>query len=165
MITGSAHFRSEVAAFRAERAITRAGRRQGAGARRRRLGRVRVTVLVGGVGGARFLLGVKALPDVDVTAVVNVGDDIWLHGLRICPDLDTCMYTLGGGIDTERGWGRAEETLGRRATSWPPTAPTPTGSASATATPPPTSSAPGCSARATRSRTSPRRCATAGSPA
>ena len=69
-----------------------------------------VTVLVGGVGGARFLLGVRELPDVEVTAVVNVGDDIWLHGLRICPDLDTCMYTLGGGIDTERGWGRAGET-------------------------------------------------------
>ena len=69
-----------------------------------------VTVLVGGVGGARFLLGVRELPDVEVTAVVNVGDDIWLHGLRICPDLDTCMYTLGGGIDTERGWGRSGET-------------------------------------------------------
>ena len=67
-------------------------------------------MLVGGVGGARFLLGVRELPDVEVTAVVNVGDDIWLHGLRICPDLDTCMYTLGGGIDPERGWGRAGET-------------------------------------------------------
>ena len=71
---------------------------------------MKVTVLVGGVGGARFLLGVRELPDVEVTAVVNVGDDIWLHGLRICPDLDTCMYTLGGGIDTERGWGRSGET-------------------------------------------------------
>ncbi|HEY4420541.1 MAG TPA: 2-phospho-L-lactate transferase [Pseudonocardia sp.] len=81
---------------------------------------MRVTVLVGGVGGARFLLGVKAalgLPAVgpgdsehEVTAVVNVGDDVWMHGLRICPDLDTCMYTLGGGIDQERGWGRAGET-------------------------------------------------------
>jgi len=80
-------------------------------------------VLAGGVGGARFLLGLKAalgLPPVGppadpstghvITAVVNTGDDIWLHGLRICPDLDTCMYTLGGGIDTERGWGRAGET-------------------------------------------------------
>ncbi|GAA5150666.1 2-phospho-L-lactate transferase [Pseudonocardia eucalypti] len=72
--------------------------------------------LVGGVGGARFLLGVKAalgLPgntEHQVTALVNVGDDVWLHGLRICPDLDTCMYTLGGGIDPERGWGRADET-------------------------------------------------------
>jgi LPPG:FO 2-phospho-L-lactate transferase len=83
---------------------------------------VKVTVLVGGVGGARFLLGVKAalgLPPVgpgpddaphQVTAVVNVGDDVWMHGLRICPDLDTCLYTLGGGIDPERGWGRAGET-------------------------------------------------------
>jgi LPPG:FO 2-phospho-L-lactate transferase len=85
---------------------------------------VRVTVLVGGVGGARFLLGVKAALGIgengvgaapsasghEITAVVNVGDDIWLHGLRICPDLDSCMYTLGGGIDTERGWGRAGET-------------------------------------------------------
>ena len=77
---------------------------------------MKVTVLVGGVGGARFLLGVKELlgagPEIDagVTAVVNVGDDIWLHGMRICPDLDTCMYTLGGGIDPERGWGRKGET-------------------------------------------------------
>ncbi|HSL09040.1 MAG TPA: 2-phospho-L-lactate transferase [Pseudonocardiaceae bacterium] len=81
---------------------------------------MKVVVLVGGVGGARFLLGVKAalgLPPVgtgagehEITAVVNTGDDIWLHGLRICPDLDTCMYTLGGGIDAERGWGRADES-------------------------------------------------------
>ncbi|QYN34861.1 2-phospho-L-lactate transferase [Pseudonocardia sp. DSM 110487] len=81
---------------------------------------MRVTVLVGGVGGARFLLGVKAalgLPatgegdsEHEITAVVNVGDDVWMHGVRICPDLDTCMYTLGGGIDTERGWGRVGET-------------------------------------------------------
>jgi LPPG:FO 2-phospho-L-lactate transferase len=42
--------------------------------------------------------------------LVNTGDDVWMHGLRICPDLDTCMYTLGGGIDTGRGWGRAGET-------------------------------------------------------
>ncbi len=73
---------------------------------------VKVTVLVGGVGGARFLQGLKSLlgEDDEITAVVNVGDDVWMHGLRICPDLDTCMYTLGGGIDTERGWGRIAET-------------------------------------------------------
>ena len=83
---------------------------------------VNVVVLAGGVGGARFLLGVKqalGLPPVgpadkpgqhQITAVVNTGDDIWLHGLRVCPDLDTCMYTLGGGIDAERGWGRAGES-------------------------------------------------------
>jgi LPPG:FO 2-phospho-L-lactate transferase len=72
---------------------------------------VRVVVLAGGVGGARFLLGVRAaVPAAEVTALVNTGDDVTLHGLRICPDLDTVMYTLGGGIDTERGWGRAGET-------------------------------------------------------
>ncbi|NNH69703.1 2-phospho-L-lactate transferase [Nocardia uniformis] len=72
---------------------------------------MRIAVLVGGVGGARFLQGVRELlPDADVTAIVNVGDDVWMHGLRICPDLDTCMYTLGGGIDTERGWGHANES-------------------------------------------------------
>jgi LPPG:FO 2-phospho-L-lactate transferase len=42
--------------------------------------------------------------------VVNVGDDVTLHGLRICPDLDSVMYTLGGGADPERGWGRVGET-------------------------------------------------------
>jgi len=42
--------------------------------------------------------------------VANTGDDIWLHGLKVCPDLDTVMYTLGGGIDAERGWGRTDET-------------------------------------------------------
>ncbi len=44
------------------------------------------------------------------TAVVNVGDDAWMYGVRICPDLDTCMYTLGGGIDPDRGWGHRDET-------------------------------------------------------
>jgi LPPG:FO 2-phospho-L-lactate transferase len=81
---------------------------------------MKVVVVVGGVGGARFLLGVKAAlglpasgaadPPHEITAIVNTGDDVWLHGLRICPDLDTCMYTLGGGIDPERGWGRTGET-------------------------------------------------------
>lgn len=87
---------------------------------------MKVTVLVGGVGGARFLQGVRDLlghtpfPEVlasgrspsphEVTAIVNVGDDAWMHGVRICPDLDTCMYTLGDGIDPERGWGRRAET-------------------------------------------------------
>ncbi|HEV7757306.1 MAG TPA: 2-phospho-L-lactate transferase CofD family protein, partial [Mycobacteriales bacterium] len=70
---------------------------------------MRITVLAGGVGGARFLQGVRAVSD-DVTAVVNTADDVTLHGLRVCPDLDSVMYTLGGGIDTGRGWGRADET-------------------------------------------------------
>ena len=42
--------------------------------------------------------------------MVNIGDDAWMFGVRICPDLDTCMYTLGGGIDPERGWGHRNET-------------------------------------------------------
>lgn len=85
---------------------------------------MKVTVLVGGVGGARFLLGVQQFLGLgqfagaatgpggehELTAVVNVGDDAWMHGVRICPDLDTCMYTLGGGIDPERGWGHRDET-------------------------------------------------------
>jgi LPPG:FO 2-phospho-L-lactate transferase len=72
---------------------------------------VRITVLAGGIGGAKFLRGVRAAcPSDDVTAIVNTGDDVTLHGLRICPDLDSVMYTLGGGNDSERGWGRAGET-------------------------------------------------------
>jgi LPPG:FO 2-phospho-L-lactate transferase len=72
----------------------------------------RVTVLSGGVGGARFLQGLLTVPawGEDVTVVANTADDLWLHGLKVCPDLDTVMYTLGGGLDTERGWGRRDES-------------------------------------------------------
>jgi LPPG:FO 2-phospho-L-lactate transferase len=72
-------------------------------------------VLSGGIGGARFLTGllhhhaVSGSP-AEVTVVANTADDIWLHGLKVCPDLDTVMYTLGSGIDTDRGWGRTDET-------------------------------------------------------
>jgi LPPG:FO 2-phospho-L-lactate transferase len=72
---------------------------------------MRITVLAGGVGAARFLRGLKAAaPDADITVIGNTGDDITLFGLHISPDLDTVMYTLGGGISEERGWGRADET-------------------------------------------------------
>jgi LPPG:FO 2-phospho-L-lactate transferase len=75
---------------------------------------MRIVVLAGGIGGARFLAGVRKWAEgrdgTKVTAVVNVGDDVTLHGLRICPDLDSVMYTLGGGADPERGWGRVGET-------------------------------------------------------
>jgi LPPG:FO 2-phospho-L-lactate transferase len=72
---------------------------------------VQIVTLAGGVGGARFLRGLRAAaPEADITAVVNTGDDVTMHGLRICPDLDTVVYTLGGGIDEERGWGRAGES-------------------------------------------------------
>ena len=67
-------------------------------------------MLSGGVGGARFLLGLRALGH-EVTVIGNTGDDVTLLGLRICPDLDTVMYTLGDGISAERGWGRENETF------------------------------------------------------
>jgi LPPG:FO 2-phospho-L-lactate transferase len=77
-----------------------------------------IVVLAGGIGGARFLSGVRAVAErrtvagdpTTVTAIVNVGDDVTMHGLRICPDLDSVMYTLAGAADTDRGWGREGET-------------------------------------------------------
>ncbi|MEY9849251.1 LPPG:FO 2-phospho-L-lactate transferase [Streptacidiphilus sp. BW17] len=73
---------------------------------------MRITVLAGGIGGARFLRGLKAaVGETDeITVIGNTGDDIHLFGLKVCPDLDTVMYTLGGGIHEEQGWGRADET-------------------------------------------------------
>ena len=75
----------------------------------------RITVLSGGVGGARFLQGLLRLimrtgAPTSVTVVANTADDIWVHGLKVCPDLDTVMYTLGDGIDPDRGWGRRQES-------------------------------------------------------
>lgn len=86
---------------------------------------MQVTVLAGGYGGARFLSGLRAVLGEDqpahqgapataahdIAAVVNTADDIVLHGLNISPDLDTVMYTLGGGLDAERGWGRSDEAF------------------------------------------------------
>ncbi|WP_315097969.1 2-phospho-L-lactate transferase [uncultured Cellulomonas sp.] len=72
---------------------------------------MRITVLSGGVGGARFTRGLRALlPAADVTVVANTGDDLWLHGVRVCPDLDTLMYTLGGAVQEDQGWGRRDES-------------------------------------------------------
>jgi LPPG:FO 2-phospho-L-lactate transferase len=63
------------------------------------------------VGAARYLRGlIRVVDPGEVTAIVNTGDDLTLHGLRICPDLDTVTYTLADGIDPERGWGLAGET-------------------------------------------------------
>ncbi|MBM6577835.1 2-phospho-L-lactate transferase [Microvirga sp. SRT01] len=71
---------------------------------------MKVVVLTGGVGGAKLVLGLQhALPPGDLTAVVNVGDDFTHLGLRVCPDLDTLLYTLAGKSNTEQGWGRAGE--------------------------------------------------------
>ncbi|MFD8951877.1 2-phospho-L-lactate transferase [Streptomyces xanthophaeus] len=73
---------------------------------------MRIVVLAGGIGGARFLRGLKsAVPDADITVIGNTGDDIHLFGLKVCPDLDTVMYTLGGGINEDQGWGRLDESF------------------------------------------------------
>ena len=78
---------------------------------------MRVAVLTGGVGGARFLRGlVDAVDPADVTAIVNVGDDLDVLGLAVSPDLDSVLYALAGLADEERGWGRAEETWNALAT-------------------------------------------------
>lgn len=73
---------------------------------------LRIAALAGGVGGARFLEGLlAAAPGAEVTVIGNVGDDITLHGLRVCADLDTVMYTLGGGIHPQQRWGRDDESF------------------------------------------------------
>ena len=70
-----------------------------------------ITALAGGVGAARMLSGLLAeVPANEITAVVNTGDDLVLHGLHISPDLDTVMYTLAGAINPDTGWGLAGET-------------------------------------------------------
>ena len=70
-----------------------------------------ITVLSGGTGAARYLAGqLVAAPHEDVTAVVNVADDVEMHGLHVSPDIDTVIYTLSGAIDPVRGWGLAAET-------------------------------------------------------
>ena len=70
-----------------------------------------ITALAGGVGAARFLAGLVTVVDPsDITVVVNTGDDTELHGLWICPDLDTVTYTLAGAINPDTGWGLAGET-------------------------------------------------------
>jgi LPPG:FO 2-phospho-L-lactate transferase len=72
---------------------------------------MKVVVLSGGIGGARFLRGlVEAVDPAGVTAIVNVGDDVEVLGLSVSPDLDSVLYALAGIADEERGWGRAQET-------------------------------------------------------
>ena len=72
---------------------------------------MQIVILAGGVGGSKFVLGVRrAYPTAELAVIANTADDITLHGLRICPDLDTIMYTLGGGADSGRGWGRDDES-------------------------------------------------------
>jgi LPPG:FO 2-phospho-L-lactate transferase len=71
----------------------------------------RVTILTGGVGGAKLALGLcHAIPAADVTAIVNTGDDFTHLGLAISPDVDTLLYTLSGKANPVQGWGRADES-------------------------------------------------------
>lgn len=72
-----------------------------------------VLAVCGGVGGAKLALGLQhALPPGELATLVNTGDDFTHLGLRICPDLDTVLYTLAGVVHPQQGWGRAEETFG-----------------------------------------------------
>src|ERR1051325_10748581 len=72
----------------------------------------RIVALAGGVGGSRFARGLHAaLPDAQVTVVVNTGDDVTLHGLRVSPDVDTVLYALSGVVDEKRGWGPRGDTF------------------------------------------------------
>jgi LPPG:FO 2-phospho-L-lactate transferase len=70
-----------------------------------------ITVLAGGVGGAKFVAGLAGLINPrEITGIVNTGDDIKLHGLHISPDLDTICYTLAGWADPVRGWGLSNDS-------------------------------------------------------
>ena len=82
---------------------------------------MKVVLLSGGGGGARFARGLDAiLQPGELTVIGNVGDDVEILGLHVSPDLDSLLYALGGLIDTERGWGRADETWNalESAASW-----------------------------------------------
>lgn len=75
-----------------------------------------IVTLAGGVGAARMLGGlVQVVPPAELTAIVNVGDDLVLHGLHISPDIDTVTYTLAEAINTETGWGLTDESWQARA--------------------------------------------------
>jgi LPPG:FO 2-phospho-L-lactate transferase len=72
----------------------------------------KITALAGGVGASKLLLGLsQEMEERDLTAIVNTGDDIVLHGLKISPDLDIVTYTLAGLIDFKKGWGFRRETF------------------------------------------------------
>jgi LPPG:FO 2-phospho-L-lactate transferase len=72
---------------------------------------MKIVVLAGGVGAARFLEGlVKVVTPSDITVIVNTGDDEDFYNLRVCPDIDTIIYTLSGNHNDKQGWGLKEET-------------------------------------------------------
>ena len=71
---------------------------------------MRVALLAGGTGGTKLAHGFALLPDVELTVIANVGDDVEMHGHLVCPDIDALLYTLSGLIDTEQGWGVRGDT-------------------------------------------------------
>ena len=71
----------------------------------------RITLLAGGTGSVKLVRGFSKIDDVELTIISNVGDNIWLHGLYICPDLDTILYGLSGLLDTSKGWGVFDDTF------------------------------------------------------
>ena len=71
-----------------------------------------IVALAGGVGGSRFARGLRAAaPEAELSVIVNTGDDVTLHGLRISPDVDTVLYALAGLVDDKRGWGPRGDTF------------------------------------------------------
>jgi LPPG:FO 2-phospho-L-lactate transferase len=73
---------------------------------------MKVVAMAGGIGAGKFLRGLlRVVEPSDVTVVVNTADDIVMHGLHVCPDLDSVTYWLAGDMDRERGWGRSGETF------------------------------------------------------
>jgi LPPG:FO 2-phospho-L-lactate transferase len=73
---------------------------------------MKVVALAGGIGAGKFLRGLsRVVAGDDLSVIVNVADDITVHGLRVCPDPDSVTYWLGGVFDRKRGWGRAGETF------------------------------------------------------
>jgi LPPG:FO 2-phospho-L-lactate transferase len=71
---------------------------------------MRVTLLAGGTGGTKLAHGFSMLPQVELTVIANVGDDVEMHGLLVCPDIDALLYTLAGLVDADRGWGVRGDT-------------------------------------------------------
>jgi LPPG:FO 2-phospho-L-lactate transferase len=73
---------------------------------------MKITALAGGIGASKFLLGLsRVMPPEEITVIANTGDDIEMFGLRVCPDIDTVIYTLAGAINEETGWGIKQDTF------------------------------------------------------
>lgn len=73
--------------------------------------RRKIAVLAGGTGSIKLVRGLSELSTVDLSVISNVGDNIWLHGLYICPDIDTALYGLSSVLDKTRGWGVKDDTF------------------------------------------------------